>query len=297
MRNLDVKNNSNFVPIWAQSENEEILRAHLGTNIRRKIVMGVFAIINQKGGVGKTTTAFNMATELANQGKKVLCMDMDPQGNLTTAMGFKSSEIENNIGKIFQILIRREPMPDLDDYILSRGKVHLIGSNLTLSVADISIVTATAREYILKKIIAQVKQQYDYIIIDCPPTLGMLVVNILTAADSIIIPIGASEMDAQGLEPLLDTIEMIRLETNPNLTIKGVLVTMYRARFVECREALDSLYEICPQYGVKIFETKIGDSTTVGRAFRKRKTLAEYDENSSLALEYKDFVQEVLKFE
>ena len=259
--------------------------------------MGVYAIINQKGGVGKTTTAFNLATELANQGKKVLCMDMDPQGNLTTAMGFKASEIDNNIGKIFELLIKREPMPILKDYILSRGNVDLIGSNLTLSVADISIVTATAREYILKKIIAQLKDQYDYIIIDCPPTLGMLVVNILTAADSIIIPIGASEMDTQGFEPLLDTIEMIRMETNPNLTIKGVLLTMYTPRLVECREVLDSLTELCPQYGVKIFNTKIGSSTKAARAFRARKTLAEYEIDSALSVAYRAFVQEVMSNE
>lgn len=254
----------------------------------------VYAVINQKGGVGKTTTVFNMAAELANNDKKVLVMDMDPQGSLTTSMGFVSSDIENTIGKVFETLIRREPMPDLGSYIISRGKLDLIPSNLTLSVADISIVTATAREYILKKIILQIKDQYDYIIIDCPPTLGMLVVNVLTAADSIIVPIKASEMDAKGFESLLDTVQMIKMETNPMLRIEGVLITMFNKRFKEAQQVLASLNQFCSELDIKIFDSKIATSTKVSEAFRGRKTLAEIDKNSNLANSYKNFVMEVL---
>ncbi len=254
----------------------------------------VFAVINQKGGVGKTTTVFNMAAEIANNGNKVLVMDMDSQGSLTTSMGFVSSDIENTIGKVFETLIRREPMPNLQEYIISRDNVDLIPSNLTLSVADISIVTATAREYLLKKIIMQIKEQYDYIIIDCPPTLGMLVVNVLTAADSIIVPIKASEMDAKGFESLLDTVQMIKMETNPTLQIEGVLMTMFDGRLKEAREVLMSLSQFCSELGIKIFESKVGTSTKASRAFRERRTLAEFAKDSNLANSYKNFVMEVL---
>lgn len=254
----------------------------------------VYAVINQKGGVGKTTTVFNMAAEIANRGNKVLVMDMDPQGSLTTSMGFIPHELENTIGGIFGALIRREPMPNLESYIVSRGSIDLIPANLTLSVADISIVTATAREYILKKIISPLKGIYDHIIIDCPPTLGMLVVNVLTAADSIVVPIKASEMDAKGFESLLDTVEMIRMETNPKLHIEGVLLTMFDARLLEARAVLQSLSEFCPSCGIKMFDAKIGTSTKASGAFRERKTIAEFDNKSSLTGSYSDFVTEVL---
>ncbi|MFV0518570.1 MAG: ParA family protein [Aminipila sp.] len=264
----------------------------------------VFAVINQKGGVGKTTTTFNMGAEIANKGNKVLLMDMDPQGSLTTSMGFIAYDIENTIGKVFEYIIRSERASNIrrgetgvniNDYILTRDNLDLIPSNLTLSVADISIVTATAREYILKKIIMQLKDSYDYIIIDCPPTLGMLVVNVLTAADSIIVPIKASEMDAKGFETLLDTVELIRMQTNPNLQIDGVLMTMFDNRLKEAREVLESLYNFCSQYGIRIYNSKIGTSTKASRAFRERKTLAEFDKGSSLATGYSDFVLEVLE--
>lgn len=258
----------------------------------------VYAIINQKGGVAKTTTVLNTASEIANQGKKVLVMDMDPQGSLTTSMGYVPPDIENTIGKIFETLIRREPMPDLKEFILPRGSVDLIPSNLTLSIADISIGSVlTAREYILKKIINVLKENYDYIFIDCPPTLGLLVVNVLTAADSIIVPIKASEMDAKGFESLLTTVQMIKMETNPSLQIEGVLMTMFDGRLLEAREVLESLNEFCEQFGIKIFNSKIGTSTKASRAFRERKTLSEYDKDCGLAQNYKDFVAEVMEDE
>lgn len=254
----------------------------------------VYAVINQKGGVGKTTTTFNMGAEIANQGYKVLLMDMDPQGSLTISMGFDAPMIEKTISGLFEAVIRREPLPEISDYILKRENLELVPSNLSLSAADTSIVQATAREYILKKIIAKVKDDYDYIIIDCPPTLGMLVVNVLTAAEALIVPIKASEMDAKGFETLLDTVLMIKQETNPNLYIKGVLMTMFDKRLIEARETLSSLSNLCPEYGIKIFESKIEPSTKASGAFRERKTLEEYSKDSKLAISYKNFVTEVL---
>lgn len=254
----------------------------------------VYAIINQKGGVGKTTTAFNMGAEIANKGYKVLLMDMDPQGSLTISMGFDAPNVEKTISDLFEAVIRRVAFPEMADYILKRGNLDLIPANLSLSVADTLIVQATSREYILKKIIAKISEDYDYIIIDCPPTLGMLVVNVLTAADALIVPIKASEMDAKGFETLLDTVLMIKQDTNPNLYIEGVLMTMFDKRLIEARETFASLARICPDYGIKIFNAKIEPSTKASGAFRERKTLKEYSEESKLAISYRNFVTEVL---
>ncbi|WP_324825106.1 ParA family protein [Sinanaerobacter sp. ZZT-01] len=255
----------------------------------------VYAIINQKGGVGKTTTVFNMAAEMAEQGKKVLTIDMDPQGSLTTSMGQVPSELEYTIGDLFMELIDRKPLPDIKDYILSRGKVEYIPANLALSVADASIQRViVAREYLLKKIIAPLRSLYDYIIIDCPPTLGSLVVNALTASDALIVPIKANDMDTKGFDSLIDTVEMIKIETNPSLKIEGVLLTMFDERLLEARDVLKTLEGSCEYFSIPIYRAKIGTSTKAARAFRQRKTIAEFDINSKISLSYKEFVREVL---
>ncbi|WP_206457914.1 ParA family protein [Anaerovorax sp. IOR16] len=255
----------------------------------------VYAIINQKGGVGKTTTVFNMAAEMAEQGKKVLTIDMDPQGSLTTSMGQVPSELEFTIGDLFMELIDRKPLPDIKDYILSRGKVEYIPANLTLSVADASMQRViVAREYLLKKIIAPLRTLYDYIIIDCPPTLGSLVVNALTASDALIVPVKSNDMDTKGFESLIDTVEMIKMETNPNLKIVGVLLTMFDERLLEAREVLKGLKESCEYFRIPLYQAKIGTSTKAARAFRQRKTIAEFDASSKISLSYKEFVREVL---
>lgn len=257
----------------------------------------VYAVINQKGGVGKTTTAFNLVDQMMKQGKKVLAIDVDSQGSLTRTMGFVPSELEYTVGNLFEMYIKRIPVLDMKQYILSGNGIDLLPANSMLSVADISIVTATAREYLLKKIIAPIRDQYDYIVIDCPPTLGMVVVNILTAADELIVPIKAGETDTLGFEALLDTVEMIKLETNPALHVAGVVLTMFDSRLKEARKVLEEVKSRCADVGIHMFEAKITSSTKVSAAFRARKSLEDYDANSALAQNYIAFVQEVLAHE
>lgn len=254
----------------------------------------VYAIINQKGGVGKTTTAFNLADQMAKRGKKVLAIDVDSQGTLTAMMGYTPSQLEYTTGKLFELYIRRLPVSNIEQYILKGENFDLLPSNSALSVADLSIVTATAREYLLKKIIASLREEYDYLVMDCPPTLGMVVVNILTAADELIIPIKAEEADTLGFEALLDTVELIKLETNPDLHVAGVVLTMFDKRLKEARQVLSEVTERCADMEIRMFATKIMSSTKASAAFRVRKSLEDYEADSKLAQNYIEFAREVL---
>lgn len=257
----------------------------------------VFAVINQKGGVGKTTTVFNMAAELTNRGYKVLAMDIDPQANLTSYMGYDENEVDTKftIAEIFNLLIQGAQIKNLNQYILKRNKIDLIPSSIVLAKVETAMMLSVAREYLLKKIVTPLRDSYDYILIDCPPTLGLLVINILTAADEVIIPIKAAKMNVNGFEGLLNIIEMIKQVTNPKLYISGVLITMFDPRFNAAKRVVEYLQEFCPQYNISIYKTRIGNSTMADLAFDDKKTLAEYDSRAILAKQYFSFTEEVLK--
>jgi len=260
----------------------------------------IIAVSNQKGGVLKTTSTHNIGAGMVRQGKKVLLVDLDPQGSLTTCMGYEPSELEHTIAQFIDLSIRRTPVTDLSSYIIDVDGLHLLPSNITLSVVENAIVTATSREYILKKILAPLKEQYDYILIDCLPSLGMLNLNALTACDSVVVPIKAQFLDLKGFELLLDSINLVKAETNPNICIEGIVLTMYDDRLKLAKKvshAVESAYgsgEGCELGTIRIFETRISTSTKAAEASVVGKSIYDYDKDGKTAQEYERLVTEVL---
>jgi chromosome partitioning protein len=262
----------------------------------------IIAVSNQKGGVGKTTSTLNIGAGLVQKGKKVLLLDLDPQGSLTTCMGFEPSELENTIAVVIDSFIRRSPISEIQSLIMDVDGLHLLPSNITLSVVENAIVTATSREYILKKILAPLKAQYDYILIDCLPSLGMLNLNALTACDSVLVPIKAQFLDLKGFELLLDSINLVKEETNPDIVIEGIVLTMYDERLKLAKKVSDAIDRA---YGgtdliegaVKIFNTRISTSTKAAEASVTGKSIFEYDKSCKTAGEYERLVMEVLLIE
>ena len=186
----------------------------------------VIAVANQKGGVGKSTTAINLSACLAEKGKKVLAIDIDPQGNTTSGLGVDKNNVENTL---YELLLGEAEAKDtiVKDVV---ENVDLIPSNVNLSGAEIELIGVDEKEYIMKKIIDKVRRKYDYIIMDCPPSLNMLTINALTAANSVLVPIQCEYYALEGLSQLIHTIELVKERLNKKLVMEGVVFTMYDAR-------------------------------------------------------------------
>lgn len=259
----------------------------------------IIAVTNQKGGVGKTTSTFNIAAGLSTAGKKVLVVDMDPQGHLTRAMGYIPEQIENTIADAFSALIRIDPIDkkDIEELIIKRNDLDLIPANISLSSIDVAIVTATAREYLLREMLTMIRDDYDYILIDCLPSLGMLAINAMTAADSVIVPIKAQYLDLNGFSLLKDSIELLQHKTNKKLTIQGVFLTMFNDRLKEAQETLNDTLKLCVDGAVPLFDTKISPSTDAAAASRRGKNIFEYKPVCKVADEYRDLVKEILEYD
>ena len=247
-----------------------------------------YALANQKGGVGKTTTAINLGAYLALSGMRVLLIDIDPQANTTSSLGFDKNNLPLSI---YDALINKIPLTEiilLTDHLC----LELVPSTPALAGAEVELVGLLAREHLLRKAIAPVVERYDYILIDCPPSLGLLTINALTAAsDGVIIPVQCEYLALEGLTQLIHTINLVRDNLNPRLRIRGLLMTMYDTRTNLSRQVVE---EVRTHFADKVFDTIIPRNIRLSEAPSHGETILSYDPQSSGGLTYRDLAQELI---
>lgn len=248
----------------------------------------IIAITNQKGGVGKTTTAINLSACLAEKKKKVLTIDIDPQGNTSSGLGIDKNGIENTI---YELLIGKADVKECI-YSSAMRKLSIIPSNINLSGAEIELINMKKKEFLLKERIEKIKGKYDYIIIDCPPSLSLLTINALTAADSVIVPIQSEYYALEGLSQLIHTIDLIKERLNSDLYIQGVLFTMYDSR---TNLSVQVVENVKANLDVHIYNTIIPRNVRLAEAPSYSQPIILYDPRSSGAYAYRKLAIEVIK--
>ena len=254
----------------------------------------IISVINQKGGVGKTTTATNLGVALAKLKKRVLLLDFDPQANLTIGMGFEPDEIENTITSMIKKKVEDDNCKiNITDYILKSENVDIIPSDIGLSGIEMMLFNIMNRENVLKNIIEDIKDDYDYILIDCMPSLNILPINALVASNSIIIPVQAHFYSLTGMVQLFETIQKVRRQINRELKIEGILLTMFDNRTNLSKEVEKTLNEV---YGdtINIFKNKIITSTKAAEAPSQGISLLKHSNKSEASKNYEMLAKELL---
>ncbi|HEY5143059.1 MAG TPA: AAA family ATPase [Solirubrobacteraceae bacterium] len=244
----------------------------------------VIAFANQKGGVAKTTTALNLAVAFAEAGHRVLCVDMDPQGNLTMSQGIDPDTLEESI---FDVLVHKLPLRQ----VIRKREIDLAPASIDLAGAEIAMSTMIGRERALSKALAEVADDYDFVCIDTPPSLGLLTINALTAADKVIVPVQCEYLSMRGLIQLQNTLQMIRENLNPDVEIEGILPTLMDARTVHAKEAIEILEE---NFGDRVFASRIKKTIRFAEAPVKGMSVLKYEPDGMAAQSYRDLAKEVL---
>ena len=269
-----------------------IIEEQVNMSVMRRIKLGkAIAIFNQKGGVGKTTTNINLGACLALKGKRVLMLDIDPQGNTTSGIGVSKKELEYTV---YELLI--EDNFDPRDAVLhtSVENLDLIPANVDLAGAEIEMVQLEGREKRLQKAIDKIRNDYDYIFIDCPPSLGLLTINSLSAVESVLIPIQCEFYALEGVSQLMSTIELVRKNLKPDLEVEGVVLSMFDGR---TNLSIQVVQEVKKYFGAKVYSTVIPRNIRLAEAPSFGMPIVEYDPRSKVAEAYREFAEEFLERE
>ena len=244
----------------------------------------VIAFANQKGGVAKTTSTLNLAVALVEQGSRVLTIDMDPQGNLTMSQGLNPDSIQRSM---YDVLVHRLPI----EQVIYGGEVDLAVSSIDLAGAELALSSIIGRERALERGLISVRERYDFVLIDTPPSLGLLTINALVAANGVIVPVQCEYLSLRGLVQLENTLSMIRENLNPDVEIQGILATMYDGRTLHSREAVEILQE---NFGELVYKTRIRKTVRYAEAPVKGVSVLKYDPTGSAAEAYRELAREVL---
>lgn len=246
------------------------------------------AIANQKGGVGKSTTAINLSSCLGAMGQKVLTIDLDPQGNTTSGLGVDKDETENTV---YELLLGECEVEDCLQKLEFEG-VSLIPSNVNLAGAEIELISIEDKEYILQNKISKIRDQFDFIIIDCPPSLNMLTINAMTTANTVLVPIQCEYYALEGLSQLMNTVRRVKRQYNETLDLEGVLLTMYDGRLNLTQQVVEEVKKYFPK---KVYTTVIPRTVRLSEAPSFGKPIQYYDKNAKGAVAYNALAEEVLK--
>jgi len=254
----------------------------------------IFAVSNQKGGVGKTTTTMNLGVYLANLGKKILLVDIDPQSNLTSGLGYgKNRQVADAVinKTIYDVLSGSAQLSEV--FITTKNKnLSLVPSSIDLAGAEVELVNQLSRETILKSALDKIKSDYDYILIDCPPSLGILTINAFVAADKILIPVQCEYFALEGLGQLINTIKLVKTRLNSNLDIGGVILTMFDSRTNLSKQVSAEVQDFFKE---KVFESVIPRNVRLSEAPSHGKSIAEYEPTSNGAYAYEELAKEMIK--